>query len=104
VNAIALAVPAFFPIFGFEWWLERKEHPKLYRLNHTLNDLSPGGIQQLLEIFARTTLFSAYVWLYEHFLMVIPKWRSGLSFGGRIYRADFCYYRFHRISDEVAFS
>ncbi len=103
IDAIALAVPVFFLLIGVEWWFERRERKRLYRLNDTLNDLALGAIQQVLGIFTRTVLFAGYVWIFERFawsaLDATQAWVWVVGFLG----VDFCYYWFHRISHEVNF-
>lgn len=103
IDAIALAVPIFFLLIGLEWWIERRERKKLYRLNDTLNDLACGAIQQILGIFTRTALFAAYVWIFEHWAWLAVDARNPWVWVAGFLGVDFCYYWFHRISHEVNF-
>ncbi len=101
VNYIHLAIPVFFLLIGIEllaaWLLERD----VYRLNDSINDLSCGILDQVVEVFLKTALFAGYLFLFERGrLFSIPStsaWAWALCFLG----VDGLYYWFHRWSHEA---
>lgn len=101
VNYIVLAIPVFFLLIGVELgavWLARRDD---YRLNDSVNDLSCGILDQLLEAFVKTVLFAGYVFVFERLrVLTLPAeapWVWVACFLG----VDFLYYWFHRLSHEV---
>lgn len=101
VNYIVLAIPVFFVLIGIEILVARIKEREYYRLSDSINDLSCGVIQQLLEVFLKTALFAGYIFLYEnHRVFQIP----GTSVAAWLVcfvGVDFFYYWFHRMSHEV---
>ena len=101
VNYIVLAIPVFFALIGLELLLTRVLERDSYTLADSLNDLSCGIVQQLVEVFAKTALFAGYVFLYGAVrLFEIPlsaAWAWVVCFLG----VDACYYWFHRVSHRV---
>jgi alkylglycerol monooxygenase len=100
-NLIILAIPVFILLIGLELVVTRLQEKDYYRLSDSINDLSCGMVQQLLEVFAKTGLFAAYVYLWTHARAFdIPgsaPWAWVAGFIG----VDFLYYWFHRLSHEV---
>jgi sterol desaturase/sphingolipid hydroxylase (fatty acid hydroxylase superfamily) len=101
VNYIVLAIPVFFALIGLELLLTRLLERDSYTLADSLNDLSCGIVQQLVEVFAKTALFAGYVFLFgAGRLFEIPlssPWAWVACFLG----VDLCYYWFHRVSHRV---
>jgi alkylglycerol monooxygenase len=101
VNYVVLAIPVFFALIGLELLLTRLLERDSYTLADSLNDLSCGMVQQVVEVFAKTALFAGYVFLYGAArLFEIPlssPWAWVACFLG----VDFCYYWFHRVSHRV---
>jgi sterol desaturase/sphingolipid hydroxylase (fatty acid hydroxylase superfamily) len=101
VNYIVLAIPVFFLLIGIEILATRLLERDYYRLSDSVNDLSCGIIQQLLEVFLKTALFAGYLFLYEsHRFFSIPA-GSAAAWGACFLGVDFLYYWFHRWSHEV---
>jgi sterol desaturase/sphingolipid hydroxylase (fatty acid hydroxylase superfamily) len=100
VSYIILAIPVFFLLIGIELAFAKLAGRDYYRLNDSLNDLSCGILQQLLEIFLRTFLFAAYVALYQSLRMLSIPTSSGLAWVSCFLGVDFLYYWFHRTSHE----
>jgi alkylglycerol monooxygenase len=98
---IQLAIPVFFLLIGVELVAARLLERDSYRLSDSLNDLSCGILQQVLEVFLKTALFAGYAWLYSsHRWLELPAnaaWAWAACFVG----VDFFYYWFHRWSHEV---
>ena len=99
---IQLAIPVFFLLIGVELVAARLLERDVYRLSDSVNDLSCGILQQLVEVFLKTALFAGYAWLHaSHRLFDLPEgaaWAWALCFVG----VDFLYYWFHRWSHEVS--
>jgi hypothetical protein len=73
MSYIHLAIPVFFLLVGIElvvaWLVERD----VYRLADSASDLSCGILQQVVEVFLKTTLFAGYAWLFAtHRLFDVP--------------------------------
>jgi alkylglycerol monooxygenase len=100
VNYVVLAIPVFILLILLELVITRIQEKDFYRLSDSINDLSCGIIDQVLEIFLKTALFAGYVFLYERYrLLSIPGSVAAwvLCFVG----VDFLYYWFHRTSHGV---
>jgi sterol desaturase/sphingolipid hydroxylase (fatty acid hydroxylase superfamily) len=101
VNYIVLAIPVFFGLIALELVVARALEKDFYSLADSLNDLSCGIVQQLVEVFAKTALFAGYVLVYGRWrLAEIPMtavWAWVACFLG----VDFFYYWFHRTSHRV---
>jgi len=100
-SLIHLAIPVFFALIGIELLAARFLERDVYRLSDSVSDLSCGILQQVLEVFLKTVLFSGYAWLFaRHRLFDVPSgaaWAWAACFLG----VDFLYYWFHRFSHEV---
>lgn len=100
VKYIALSIPLFFLFIGMELLYGLWKGIRLYRFNDTLNNLSQGIGQQLMEIFLKSGLFLFYLFVFEHVrLFSIPV--TGRSWFLLFIGVDFFYYWFHRLSHEV---
>jgi len=100
VSYVVLAIPVFILLILLELVITRIQEKDFYRLSDSINDLSCGIIDQVLDVFLKTALFAGYVFLYErHRLLSIPGTVAAwvLCFVG----VDFLYYWFHRTSHEV---
>jgi len=105
-NYVSLAVPFFFLLMGVELVAGIIERKRLYRFNDSINDLSCGIVDQILNIFLNVVLFASYLYLFEHFRLVeiadaspVAKWAAAI---GLLFGVDFCFYWFHRIAHEYA--
>ncbi len=65
-NYIALAIPVFFVLIFIELIFTRIMRREHYRISDSINDLSMGTLQQVTGIFTRTTIFAAYLLLYDY--------------------------------------
>lgn len=101
VNYIVLAIPVFFLLIGLEIVVERLSRKDYYRLSDAINDLSCGTVQQLLEVFLKTALFSGYLFLYERTRVATVSGGALWAWAACFLGVDFCYYWFHRMSHEV---
>jgi sterol desaturase/sphingolipid hydroxylase (fatty acid hydroxylase superfamily) len=102
-NYIALAIPAFFLLIAFEWWVTRRRGRVYYRLNDSINDLSTGILQQLATLLFAAVLVSGYLVLYEHARIADLPAESALVWIGCFVGVDLLYYWFHRLSHEINF-
>jgi sterol desaturase/sphingolipid hydroxylase (fatty acid hydroxylase superfamily) len=101
VNYIALAIPVFFLLIGVELVFTRLLERDSYRLSDSVGDLSCGLLQQVTEVFLKTSVFAAYVFVYE-------SWRRFEIPASALWAWIFCYlgydllyYWYHRLSHEV---
>ena len=101
MDYIALAIPVFFLLIAVELVCARILERDSYRLSDSVGDISCGLLQQVTEVFLKTAVFAAYVFVYEHFRrFAIPTsaaWAWILCFLGY----DLLYYWYHRLSHEV---
>ena len=100
VNYVVLAIPVFILLILLELVITRIQEKDFYRLSDSINDLSCGILQQVLEAFLKAALFAAYIFIYERWrLWSMPGTAAAwvLCFLG----VDFLYYWFHRTSHEV---
>jgi alkylglycerol monooxygenase len=101
VDYIVLAIPVFLLLIGIELLAVRLLEKDYYRLSDSINDLSCGILDQLLEVFLKTALFAGYLYVYDHHrLSSIPS-RSAVAWVACLLGVDFLYYWFHRTSHEV---
>ncbi len=101
MNYIVLAIPVFFLLIGIELVLARIVEKDYYRLADSINDLSCGIIQQILDVFLKTVLFAGYLYLFGHYrLFDLP---AGLAstWVACFLGVDLLYYWFHRWSHEM---
>jgi alkylglycerol monooxygenase len=101
VNYIHLAIPVFFALIGIELLAARFLERDVYRLNDSINDLSCGILDQVLDVFVKTFFFAGYLYIYGHHrLWSVPGnavWAWVACFLG----VDCLYYFFHRWSHEA---
>lgn len=102
VDYIALAVPVFFLLIGLELLIQKLGKSDLYRFNDALTNISCGIGQQVLGVFIKTTILTAYIWIENHHaLAIIPStWWSWVIL---LIGVDFFYYWFHRLAHEISF-
>jgi sterol desaturase/sphingolipid hydroxylase (fatty acid hydroxylase superfamily) len=101
VNYIVLAIPVFFALIGLELLLTRVLERDSYSLADSLNDLSCGIVQQLVEVFAKTALFAGYAFLYGAVRAFDIPLNSAWAWVACFLGVDLCYYWFHRVSHRV---
>ena len=101
MNAIHLAIPVFFALIAAEAVVARLAARDVYRLSDSVNDLSCGILQQVVEVFLKTALFAGYASLFaSHRLFEIPATGAG-AWAACFVGVDFLYYWFHRWSHEA---
>jgi alkylglycerol monooxygenase len=97
---IVLAIPAFFLLIGLELLATRLLGRDDYRLADSVNDLSCGVLDQLLEAFLKAATLVGYVFVYSRVrLFELPA--SPAAWAACFVGVDFLYYWFHRMSHEV---
>jgi alkylglycerol monooxygenase len=101
MNYIHLAIPVFFLLIGLELVLARIVEKEYYRLSDSINDLSCGIIQQVLDVFLKTVLFAGYLYLYGHYRLFTLPARSLPTWVAGFLGVDLLYYWFHRWSHEI---
>src|SRR5258708_8813468 len=101
MNYIHLAIPVLFLLIGLELALARIVEKDYYRLTDSINDLSCGIIQQVLDVFLKTVLFAGYLYLYGHYRLFTLPTRSLPTWVAGFLGVDLLYYWFHRWSHEM---
>ncbi len=101
VNYIVLAIPVFFLLIGLELLVTRLLERDYYSLDDSINDLSCGILQQVLEVFVKTALFAGYVFVYGRLRLATLPADSAAVWVLCFLGVDFIYYWFHRLSHEV---
>src|SRR5687768_2822977 len=103
LNLIILAIPFFFLLIGVEMVVARAQGLRAYRFNDAVTDIGCGIGQQIVGVFLKVVLLTAYVIVYESFrvfdLAPYPAAAWIVAFLG----VDIAYYWWHRLSHEVAF-
>ena len=101
VDYIVLAIPVFLALIGAELLLTRILEKDYYGFSDTLNDLSCGMLDQLLEALVKTALFAGYLFVYQRFRRFEIPAGSALAWAACFLGVDFLYYWFHRLSHEI---
>ena len=101
VDYIVLAIPVFLALIGVELLAVRLLEKDYYRLSDSINDLSCGILDQLLEVFIKTALFAGYLYVYGHHRVGSIPASSAVAWIACFLGVDFFYYWFHRMSHEV---
>ncbi|MBL4658085.1 MAG: sterol desaturase family protein, partial [Flavobacteriales bacterium] len=99
---VELSIPIFFLLIGIELIFNRAQNKDYYRLNDALSSISNGIGSEVIGIFSKLLLFSAYIYIFENWKFVDigeSWWAWTILFLG----VDFTYYWFHRKSHEVNF-
>jgi len=98
---IVLAIPVFFLLIGLELLATRLLGRDDYRLADSVNDLSCGVLDQLLEAFMKAAALAGYVFVYQRLRLVSLPGASAAVWAACFLGVDFFYYWFHRLSHEV---
>lgn len=101
INYIALAIPFFLVLIGFEVWFARHERKEYYRFSDAINDLSCGVAQQVVGVFSKVAIVAGYIWIYENFALWEISSTSITAWIALLFGVDFCYYWFHRASHRM---
>ena len=101
VSLIVLSIPIFFVLMGIELVVVRWQRKDYYVLADSVSDISCGIISQLFEVFAKTALFAAYLYVYGHHRLRTFSETSPLVFVLGFLGVDFLYYWYHRKSHEM---
>jgi sterol desaturase/sphingolipid hydroxylase (fatty acid hydroxylase superfamily) len=102
VNYIALAIPFFFLLIGVEVLFSLWHKKRFYRFNDSINDLSCGIAEQVLDVFTKSWLAVGYVYLSGRHALFRIEPSSAWAWVALFFGVDFCYYWFHRATHEIA--
>jgi alkylglycerol monooxygenase len=102
IDFINIAIPFFFLLIGIEVAFNFIRKKGFYRLNDSINDLSLGISEQLIEVFLKVLFFGAYLYLYANYHIFEISVNSLIGWALCFVAVDFCYYWFHRMSHEVS--
>jgi alkylglycerol monooxygenase len=100
---IALAVPVFFILIGVELLIQKLGKSDLYRFNDAITNISCGIGQQVLGVFVKMGLLSAYIWIESNYALTHISTTSVWSWVVLLFGVDFFYYWFHRMAHEISF-
>jgi sterol desaturase/sphingolipid hydroxylase (fatty acid hydroxylase superfamily) len=101
MNLIVLAIPVFFLLIAIEVVAARILERDVYRLADSVNDLSCGILDQVLEGFAKVVLFAGYLFLFDHYRFATVPGDAAWAWTACFLGVDFLYYWFHRFGHEV---
>lgn len=97
---ILIAIPFFLLSIAVEYWLGKRKHLKLYRLNDTVNNLLIGIGQQVFNLFSKVLLLGLFVLIYDNIRLIsIPTTWWSILLCVVVY--DFIFYWAHRWGHEV---
>lgn len=107
-RAVALAIPLFFLLIGFELAADRKRRRRgeepLYRFADSISSLSCGVGQQVLQTLFLTTLgVLTYGFVWEHARLFELSPGSLLTWVVAFVAVDLCYWVYHWASHRVNF-
>lgn len=103
IDLISKVVPFFFLLIGIEIIFTFITKKAYYRLNDSINDLSCGISQQILEIFMKVLIVGIYIWIYTNYAVFNIPLDSYLAWFICFILVDLGYYWFHRASHEISF-
>jgi alkylglycerol monooxygenase len=103
VQYIAKAIPFFFLFIGLEVIFSYFKKKDFYNFHDSINDLSCGIIQQIIEVFVKIGLLSIYIYLFINFRIFEIPLDSPVAWIICFIMTDFFYYCFHRASHEISF-
>lgn len=101
-NYIVFAIPVFLILIAIEWIYSYLKKRNYYRLNDTISNLSLGIGNQIFNLFSKTLLLGAYIYIFKNialFKLPVNAW----SFMGCLILFDFLFYWAHRLSHEINF-
>ncbi len=107
-RAVALAIPLFFLLIGFELVADRKRRRRgeepLYRFADSISSLSCGVGQQVLQTLFLNALGAAtYLFVWEHARLADLSQGSPLTWVAAFVLVDLCYWVYHWASHRVNF-
>jgi len=100
-NYVSQAMPYFFGMILLEWtilWLRGKED---LRINDSMMSIIHGLIMTVVQLFASSTLFVTYLFLWRNHSVYRLPWDSTWTWVVAMLAVDFCYYWIHRAAHEV---
>lgn len=103
---ITYAVPLFFILIAIELIFSILAGRKVYRLNDSVNDLSCGVMDRVVQISVEAVVLAAYIFIYENYRMFdFASWSAAAKWGvafALFLGVDFCFYWHHRFGHEWA--
>jgi alkylglycerol monooxygenase len=102
-SLIVVAIPIFFASIGVEMWVAHRTKQRVYRFQDSINSLSCGVSEQVVDLGMKVLTFGSYVLLYENVRLfdldasAVWVWILGAIL------VDLAYYFWHRASHRVGF-
>jgi sterol desaturase/sphingolipid hydroxylase (fatty acid hydroxylase superfamily) len=100
---VAFAIPFFLVAIGIELLVARAQGDVRYRFQDSINSLSCGVGQQVLEPFLRALGLAGYLFLYSRARLLTVPTSSVWGWVALLFGVDFAYYVFHRASHRINF-
>jgi alkylglycerol monooxygenase len=103
-KAIALSIPIFFLLIGVEiLFARRREGEKLFALHDSINSLSCGVGQQMMNLVTVAAKVGGYTFVYNRFRIADVPMSSVAGWVAILFGVDFCYFLYHWASHRVNF-
>lgn len=100
---VALAIPFFLAAIAVEIVVSRLQRQERYAFQDSINSLSCGVGQQVLEPFLRSFGLAGYFYVYAHWRLATIASSSIVGWLVLLLGVDLAYYAFHRASHRVNF-
>ncbi|MFN4152885.1 MAG: sterol desaturase family protein, partial [Candidatus Sericytochromatia bacterium] len=100
INLISYAVPIFFTCIFLEALYSFLKNRSLYRINDSINSLSCGVTEQVIEVFLKAILYFQYSYIFNNF-RVFELGDSWITWISCFVILDLVYYFFHRVAHEI---
>ena len=100
---VAFAIPFFLVAIAIELLVSRVQKESRYALQDSINSLSCGVGQQVLEPFLRVFGLAGYLFIYDRLRVATIPMSSIWGWIALLFGVDLAYYAFHRASHRVNF-
>ena len=100
---VAFAIPFFLVAMAIELVVSRLQGESRYALQDSINNLSCGVGQQVLEPFLRVFGLAGYLFIYDRLRLATIPISSVWGWVALLFAVDLAYYAFHRASHRVNF-
>lgn len=102
-SLIVVAIPIFFLLIGVEMWVARRTQQRVYRFQDSINSLSCGVSEQVVDLGMKVLTFGSYVFVYETLRIFELDASSVVVWIAGALGVDLAYYFWHRASHRVGF-
>lgn len=103
INLMSYAIPAFLLLILIEAIINTRKVLANYRVNDTVNNFSTGMLEELINLFFKSTILFIYNKLYNDCSILHLSSNSIAVWLALWLSVDFCYYWLHRASHRCTF-